>query len=101
MATRSCTRIRRSSTSATRSTAAQLIALSSPRASSTASASEGSVTSSSSAARQHGYRLDTSRLHQSPDDVGTFVRFRIDPNGQQVPAISASYKGFECPLRRR
>jgi GT2 family glycosyltransferase len=45
------------------------------------------------AARQHGYRLETSRLHQQPGDIGT-VRFRIDPDGT-APTIAASYEGFE------
>ena len=46
-----------------------------------------------SAAREHGYRLETSRLHQrlGDDDV---VRFRIDPDGA-APIITASYEGFE------
>jgi len=47
-----------------------------------------------SAARQRGYRLETSRLHQDPGDMDT-VRFRIDPNGESLE-IAASYKGFEC-----
>ena len=46
-----------------------------------------------SAARQHGYRLETSRLHQRPDDIDG-VRFRIDPDGVG-PMIMASYEGFE------
>ncbi len=46
-----------------------------------------------SAAREHGFRLETSRLHQRPrvDDV---VCFRIDPDGA-APIITASYEGFE------
>ena len=46
-----------------------------------------------SAARQNGYRLETSRLHQRPDDVDV-VRFRIDPDGS-APVITAAYEGFE------
>ena len=46
-----------------------------------------------SAARQLGYRLETSRLHQQPDDLGV-VRFRIDPDGSG-PTITAAYEGFE------
>ena len=45
------------------------------------------------AARQHGYRVETSRLHQQRDDVDT-VRFRIDPDGA-APMIVAAYEGFE------
>ncbi len=47
-----------------------------------------------SAARQHGYRLETSRLRQRSDDIDG-VRFRIDPDGV-VPTIMASYQGFEA-----
>ncbi len=46
-----------------------------------------------SAARQWGYRLETSRLHQQPRDVDV-VRFRIDPDGA-APMITAAYEGFE------
>jgi len=46
-----------------------------------------------SAARQQGYRLETSRLHQQPRDVDV-VRFRIDPDGA-APMITAAYEGFE------
>ncbi len=46
-----------------------------------------------SAARQRGYRLETSRLHQQPCDFDA-VRFRIDPDGS-APAITAAYEGFE------
>jgi GT2 family glycosyltransferase len=46
-----------------------------------------------SAARQSGYRLETSRLHQQPDDLDV-VRFRIDPDGS-APVITAAYEGFE------
>jgi hypothetical protein len=46
-----------------------------------------------SAARQRGYRVETSRLHQGPRDADV-VRFRIDPNGP-APVITASYEGFE------
>ncbi len=45
------------------------------------------------AARQHGYRVETSRLHQQLHDVET-VRFRIDPDGD-MPMIMAAYEGFE------
>jgi GT2 family glycosyltransferase len=45
------------------------------------------------AARQQGYRLETSRLHQQPRDLDV-VRFRIDPDGA-VPMITAAYEGFE------
>ena len=40
-----------------------------------------------------GYRLETSRLHQQPDDLDV-VRFRIDPDGSG-PTITAAYEGFE------
>jgi hypothetical protein len=46
------------------------------------------------AAREHGYRLETSRLHQQPGDMET-VRFRIDPDGA-APTIVAAYEGFEA-----
>lgn len=46
-----------------------------------------------SAARQQGYRLETSRLHQQPDDDDV-VRFRMDPDGS-APTISAAFEGFE------
>ncbi len=46
-----------------------------------------------SAARQHGYRLETSRLHQQPRDLDV-VRFRIDPDGLS-PMITATFKGFQ------
>ena len=46
-----------------------------------------------SAARQHGYRLETSRLHQQRHDLDV-VRFRIDPDGS-APVITAAYEGFE------
>ena len=46
-----------------------------------------------SAAGQKGYRLETSRLHQQPDEVDV-VRFRIDPDGSS-PTITAAYEGFE------
>jgi len=46
-----------------------------------------------SAARQYGYQLEASRLHNRSDDRGT-VRFRIDPDGV-APMIMASYQGFE------
>ncbi len=46
-----------------------------------------------SAARQQGYRLETSRLHQQPRDID-MVRFRIDPDGS-APMIAAAYEGFE------
>ena len=45
------------------------------------------------AARQRGYRLETSRLQQQPRDVDV-VRFRIDPDGAG-PTILAAYEGFE------
>ena len=47
-----------------------------------------------SAARRNGYRLETSRLNQGPDDVDV-VRFRVDPDGAS-PMISAAYEGFEA-----
>jgi hypothetical protein len=47
-----------------------------------------------SAARQHGYSLETSRLRQRSDDIDG-VRFRIDPDGVD-PTIAASYRGFEA-----
>lgn len=46
-----------------------------------------------SAARQNGYRLETSRLHQQPRDLDV-VRFRIDSDGL-APVITAAYEGFE------
>ena len=46
-----------------------------------------------SAAQLHGYRLETSRLHQQPHDLDV-VRFRIDPDGP-APVITAAYEGFE------
>jgi GT2 family glycosyltransferase len=46
------------------------------------------------AARQQGYRLETSRLHHLPSDVD-LVRFRIDPDGPTA-VITASYEGFEA-----
>lgn len=46
-----------------------------------------------SAARQHGYRLETSRLHHHPHDLDV-VRFRIDPD-HSGPMITAAYQGFE------
>ena len=46
-----------------------------------------------SAAAQHGYRLETSRLHQQPGDTDV-VRFRIDSNGAGA-MITGSYEGFE------
>jgi GT2 family glycosyltransferase len=46
-----------------------------------------------SAARQNGYRLETSRLHQEPEAIDV-VRFRIDPEGS-APVITAAYEGFE------
>jgi GT2 family glycosyltransferase len=46
-----------------------------------------------SAAREHGYRLETSRLHQRPR-VDDLVCFRIDPDGV-APIVTASYEGFE------
>ncbi len=49
------------------------------------------------AAQKHGYRLETSRLHQHPGDVDV-VRFRIDPDGGS-PAITATYMGFEMSFR--
>jgi GT2 family glycosyltransferase len=45
------------------------------------------------AAAEHGYRLETSRLHQQPGD-GEVVRFRIDSHGAGA-VITASYQGFE------
>jgi GT2 family glycosyltransferase len=45
------------------------------------------------AAREKGYRLEVSRLHQNADDHDA-VRFRVDPTGG-VPAITATYEGFE------
>jgi GT2 family glycosyltransferase len=47
-----------------------------------------------SAAREHGYRLETSRLHPGPSDAD-IVRFRIDPDGPTA-LITASYAGFEA-----
>ncbi len=47
-----------------------------------------------SAARRHGYRLETSRLDQQPQDVDV-VRFRIDPEAE-APLITASYEGFQA-----
>jgi GT2 family glycosyltransferase len=47
-----------------------------------------------SAARENGYRLEASRLHQHPGDVDV-VRFRIDPDGA-APMITAAYEGFEA-----
>ena len=49
-----------------------------------------------SAARERGYRLETSRLHQQPGDVDV-VRFRIDPDGSSA-TITAAYEGFETTL---
>jgi hypothetical protein len=46
-----------------------------------------------SAARQRGYRLETSRLNQHARDRD-LVRFRIDPDGS-APMIAATYEGFE------
>jgi GT2 family glycosyltransferase len=46
-----------------------------------------------SAAQQHGYRLETSRLHQQPGDLDV-VRFRIDPDGSAL-VITAAFEGFE------
>jgi GT2 family glycosyltransferase len=46
-----------------------------------------------SAARQLGYRLETSRLHHQPGDSDV-VRFRIDSDGSGR-SIRASYEGFE------
>lgn len=45
------------------------------------------------AAAQHGYRLETSRLHQQPGDTDV-VRFRIDSDGAGA-MITGSYEGFE------
>lgn len=53
----------------------------------------GSRTIVISAARQRGYRLETSRLHRRPGDVDV-VRFRVDPDGS-APTITAAYEGFE------
>lgn len=44
-------------------------------------------------AREKGYRLEASRLHQNADDRDV-VRFRIDPTGD-VAVITATYEGFE------
>ncbi len=51
------------------------------------------------AARQYGYRLETSRLHERPRDLGS-VRFRIEPDGS-APVITATYEGFEISFPRR
>jgi GT2 family glycosyltransferase len=45
------------------------------------------------AARQHGYRLEASRLHARPGDPDV-VRFRVDPDGASA-VITAAYEGFE------
>lgn len=45
------------------------------------------------AARERGYRLEASQLHQNADDFDV-ARFRIDPIGD-MPAITAAYEGFE------
>jgi GT2 family glycosyltransferase len=47
-----------------------------------------------SAAREKGYRLETSRLNQNAGDLDV-VRFRIDPDGT-APAIIAAFEGFEA-----
>jgi GT2 family glycosyltransferase len=47
-----------------------------------------------SAARQHGYRLETSRLHQSPSNADV-VRFRIELAGTDL-LITGSFEGFEA-----
>jgi GT2 family glycosyltransferase len=47
-----------------------------------------------SAAREKGYRLETSRLNQHAGDRD-LVRFRIDPDGG-APMITAAYEGFEA-----
>jgi len=91
-ATRSFTHTRRSSISATLSTPRSSLR-SRPRASSTGCTSVGLRRIVISAARQQGYRLETSRLHQQPDEVSV-VRFRIDPDGSG-PTIKAAYEGFE------
>ncbi len=51
-----------------------------------------------SAARQHGYRLDTSRLHQHAGDFEG-VQFHIDPDG--ALAVTADFEGFHVsfPVR--
>jgi GT2 family glycosyltransferase len=46
------------------------------------------------AARERGYRLETSRLHQNPDDRDV-VRFRIDPDGS-APVITSTFEGFDA-----
>ncbi len=51
-----------------------------------------------SAARQHGYRLDTSRLHQHAGDFEG-VQFHIDPDG--APAVTADFEGFHVSFRRQ
>jgi GT2 family glycosyltransferase len=45
-----------------------------------------------SAARERGYRLETSRLHQNADDQ--IVCFRLDPDGS-TPMLTATFAGFE------
>jgi GT2 family glycosyltransferase len=47
-----------------------------------------------SAAREKGYRLETSRLNQHATDRD-LVRFRIDPDWDS-PMITAAYEGFEA-----
>ena len=47
-----------------------------------------------SAAREKGYRLETSRLHQNAAEHDV-VRFRIDPDGG-APVITAAFEGFEA-----
>jgi GT2 family glycosyltransferase len=47
-----------------------------------------------SAARENGYRLETSHLHQNAGDTDV-VRFRIDPDGE-APVIAAAFEGFEA-----
>jgi GT2 family glycosyltransferase len=47
-----------------------------------------------SAARERGYRLETSRLNQNADELDV-VRFRIDPEGP-APTIIAAFEGFEA-----
>jgi GT2 family glycosyltransferase len=47
-----------------------------------------------SAARERGYRLETSRLNQNADELDV-VRFRIDPEGD-APTIIATFEGFEA-----
>jgi hypothetical protein len=45
------------------------------------------------AARENGYRLETSHLHQNADETDV-VRFRLDPDGE-ASVITATFEGFE------